>query len=85
MNDGAARLPGEIHPALSRPDNRADGRGRSFEKQARLLVQIFATGQADAVCLARQLPGEPYFPLHAARKLRADVAWPNPYERAKPR
>lgn len=44
--------------------------------------QIIATGQADVVLLARQMLNDPYWPLHAARTLRADVAWPNQYLRA---
>lgn len=46
--------------------------------------QIVATGQADAVLLARQLLRDPYWPLHAACELGADVAWPVQYLRAKP-
>ncbi len=44
---------------------------------------IIATGQADAVFLARQLLRDPYWPLHAARKLGVDVNWPAQYQRAK--
>ncbi len=44
---------------------------------------ILATGQADAVFLARALLRDPYWPLHAARALGADVPWPKQYERAK--
>lgn len=46
--------------------------------------QIVATGLADAVFLAREMLRDPYWPLHAAQKLGADVAWPVQYERAKP-
>ena len=46
---------------------------------------IIRTGQADAVMLARQLLRDPYWPLHAAKALGHDIAWPLPYERAKPR
>jgi 2,4-dienoyl-CoA reductase-like NADH-dependent reductase (Old Yellow Enzyme family) len=46
--------------------------------------QIVATRQADAIFLARELLRDPYWPLHAARKLGVDVAWPVQYERAKP-
>lgn len=46
--------------------------------------QILVTGQADAIFLARALLRDPYWPLHAARRLHADVAWPPQYERAKP-
>jgi 2,4-dienoyl-CoA reductase-like NADH-dependent reductase (Old Yellow Enzyme family) len=46
--------------------------------------QIIATEQADVVLLARELLRDPYWPLHAARKLGVDVNWPGQYERAKP-
>ena len=45
--------------------------------------QIVGTGQADAVCLARELLRSPYWPLRAARELGADVPWPEQYLRAK--
>ncbi len=45
---------------------------------------ILQSGRADLVILARQLLRDPYFPLHAARKLNVDVSWPVQYERAKP-
>ena len=45
---------------------------------------ILVTGQADAVFLARELLRDPYWPLHAAHELRADVEWPVQYARAKP-
>jgi len=45
--------------------------------------QIVATGQADAVSLARELLRDPYWPLHAARELGAEVVWPDQYLRAK--
>ena len=44
---------------------------------------ILVTGQADAVLLARELLRDPYWPLRAARELRADVEWPPQYVRAK--
>ena len=44
---------------------------------------IVATGQADAVLLARELLRDPYWPLHAARELQADIDWPLQYVRAK--
>ena len=47
--------------------------------------QIVGTGQADAVLLAREMLRDPYWPLHAARRLGHDAAWPLPYERAKSR
>ena len=45
--------------------------------------QIVATGQADAVFLARELLRDPHWPLRAARELGVDIAWPNHYARAK--
>jgi 2,4-dienoyl-CoA reductase-like NADH-dependent reductase (Old Yellow Enzyme family) len=45
--------------------------------------QIVANGLADTVFLARELLRDPYWPLHAAKKLGVDVAWPKQYERAK--
>jgi 2,4-dienoyl-CoA reductase-like NADH-dependent reductase (Old Yellow Enzyme family) len=47
--------------------------------------QIVATGQADAVAMARELLRDPYWPLHAARSLDMDLLWPPQYRRAKPR
>jgi len=44
--------------------------------------QIVATGQADAVLLARQMLRDPYWPLHAAKALHVEVPWPNQYLRA---
>ena len=44
---------------------------------------IIASGSADAVLLARQLLRDPYFPLHAARELGVEMAWPDQYARAK--
>jgi 2,4-dienoyl-CoA reductase-like NADH-dependent reductase (Old Yellow Enzyme family) len=44
---------------------------------------ILRTGQADMVLLARQLLRDPYWPLHAAQELRAEVAWPPQYDRAR--
>jgi 2,4-dienoyl-CoA reductase-like NADH-dependent reductase (Old Yellow Enzyme family) len=45
--------------------------------------QIVATGLADAVFLARAMLRDPYWPLHAAKALGVDLAWPVQYERAK--
>jgi 2,4-dienoyl-CoA reductase-like NADH-dependent reductase (Old Yellow Enzyme family) len=43
---------------------------------------ILRTGQADLVILAREFLRDPYWPLHAAAKLRAKVAPPVQYGRA---
>ncbi|MFL6230484.1 MAG: NADH:flavin oxidoreductase/NADH oxidase [Pyrinomonadaceae bacterium] len=45
--------------------------------------QIIASGEADAVFLARALLRDPYWALHAAKALGVDVAYPVQYERAK--
>ena len=45
--------------------------------------EIIASGSADVVMLARELLRDPYWPLHAARTLGAEVKWPPQYERAK--
>lgn len=44
---------------------------------------IVASGQADAVLLAREMLRDPYFPLHVARALDVDVPWPRQYQLAK--
>ncbi|HEY8401266.1 MAG TPA: NADPH dehydrogenase NamA [Cytophagaceae bacterium] len=44
---------------------------------------IIAEEQADLVLLAREFLRDPYFPLHAAIDLEADIPWPVQYERAK--
>ncbi len=46
---------------------------------------IIKEGKADAVFIARELLRDPYFPLRAADELKADVKWPEQYERAKRR
>ncbi len=44
---------------------------------------IVRTNQADVVILAREILRNPYWPLHAARELNAEVEWPVQYLRAK--
>ena len=44
---------------------------------------IVANGRADIVLLAREMLRDPYFPLHAAKELGADVRWPEQYLRAR--
>lgn len=50
--------------------------------EARQAEQIIASGEADAVFLARALLRDPYWPLHAAKELGADAPWPVQYARA---
>ncbi len=45
--------------------------------------QIIRTGEADMVLLARELLRDPYWPLHAAKLVHGEVAWPVQYVRAK--
>ncbi|HEY8793323.1 MAG TPA: NADH:flavin oxidoreductase/NADH oxidase [Gemmatimonadaceae bacterium] len=44
---------------------------------------IVREAKADVVLLAREELRDPYFPLHAAKALGVDVAWPKQYLRAK--
>ena len=43
--------------------------------------EIVALGDADAVCLARALLRDPYWPRHAAKELGVAVKWPDQYLR----
>jgi 2,4-dienoyl-CoA reductase-like NADH-dependent reductase (Old Yellow Enzyme family) len=45
---------------------------------------IIATGQADAVIIAREFLRDPYWPLRAARELGQPISWPIQYLRAAP-
>ena len=45
--------------------------------------KILEEQKADLIIMARQLLRDPYFPLHAAKELGADLKWPLQYERAK--
>jgi 2,4-dienoyl-CoA reductase-like NADH-dependent reductase (Old Yellow Enzyme family) len=45
--------------------------------------QIIEEGRADAVFLGRELLRNPYWPLHAARTLGAEIEWPAAYLRAR--
>jgi 2,4-dienoyl-CoA reductase-like NADH-dependent reductase (Old Yellow Enzyme family) len=44
--------------------------------------EIIASGKADIVLLAREMLRDPYWPLHAARRLGLQPAPPIPYRRA---
>ena len=46
---------------------------------------IIATGQADAVIMAREFLRDPYWPLRAARELEQSISWPVQYLRAAPK
>jgi 2,4-dienoyl-CoA reductase-like NADH-dependent reductase (Old Yellow Enzyme family) len=49
-----------------------------------LAEEIVRNGRADVVAMGRELLRNPYWPLHAARALGYDIAWPKQYQRAKP-
>jgi 2,4-dienoyl-CoA reductase-like NADH-dependent reductase (Old Yellow Enzyme family) len=44
---------------------------------------VVRESKADIVLLAREELRDPYFPLHAAKALGAEIAWPNQYLRAR--
>jgi len=46
-----------------------------------LAEHIVANQHADLVVLGRTLLAEPYWPLRAAKALRAEAHWPHQYER----
>lgn len=45
--------------------------------------EILNNDDADLIIIAREFLRDPYFPLHAAKELGDDIAWPLQYERAK--
>ena len=47
--------------------------------------QIIATGEADAILIAREFLRDPYWPLRAAEELGQSISWPVQYLRAAPR
>jgi len=51
--------------------------------EAQQALDIIASGRADIVLLARELLRDPYWPLHAASALGAEIDWPVQYERAR--
>jgi 2,4-dienoyl-CoA reductase-like NADH-dependent reductase (Old Yellow Enzyme family) len=50
---------------------------------ARQADEIVRSGKADLVLLAREELRDPYFPLHAAKELGAQIEWPKQYLRAR--
>jgi 2,4-dienoyl-CoA reductase-like NADH-dependent reductase (Old Yellow Enzyme family) len=54
-----------------------------FITQPEQAEEIIASKKADAVLLAREFLRDPYWPLHAAKKLNVNVEWPKQYLRAK--
>jgi NADPH2 dehydrogenase len=48
-----------------------------------LAEEALRNGRADLIALGRELLRNPYWPMHAARELDADIEWPSSYLRAK--
>jgi 2,4-dienoyl-CoA reductase-like NADH-dependent reductase (Old Yellow Enzyme family) len=46
--------------------------------------EILREGKADLILFGRELLRNPYFPLHAAKELNAEITWPVQYVRAMP-
>lgn len=72
----------QFSDAIRREADIATG-GVGLITDAHQAEEILEHGKADGVLLARKLLINPYWPLHAARELGVDVAWPNQYARAK--
>lgn len=51
--------------------------------EPKMADEIISMGKADAILLGRELLRDPYWPLHAAKKLGVDIDWPLQYERGK--
>lgn len=80
-----------VYPGYQVPFARAIREGAGIPTAAVGLIttpshadSIVAGGDADAVLLGRELLRNPYWTLDAARTLRADIAWPVQYLRARP-
>lgn len=48
-----------------------------------LAEKTLRNGSADLIALGRELLRNPYWPLHAAKILGEEIAWPEAYQRAK--
>ncbi|MEX2454735.1 MAG: NADH:flavin oxidoreductase/NADH oxidase [Rhodospirillaceae bacterium] len=87
-NDPRQKIP--VHPGYQVPLAEAVRRGAEMATAAVGLLhspdfceEVIANGRADLVVLGRTLLADPYWPLHAARALRAEnFAWPKQYERS---
>ncbi|HVC49486.1 MAG TPA: NADH:flavin oxidoreductase/NADH oxidase [Burkholderiales bacterium] len=54
-----------------------------FITEAEHAEAIVATGEGDVVFLAREALRDPYWALHAAHRLGAEMVWPKQYDRAR--
>jgi len=50
---------------------------------AKQAESILLEGRADLILLGRELLRNPYFPLHSAKELGAEINWPHQYLRSK--
>ena len=51
--------------------------------EPRQAEEILESGKADAIVMARAFLRDPYWPMHAAKELGAEIEWPVQYGRAK--
>jgi 2,4-dienoyl-CoA reductase-like NADH-dependent reductase (Old Yellow Enzyme family) len=87
-NDPRQQIP--IHPGYQVPFAERIRRDAEIATSAVGLLhspdfceEVVANGRADLVVLGRTLLADPYWPVHAASKLRAEnFAWPVQYERS---
>lgn len=87
-NDPRQQIP--IHPGYQVPLAETVKRGAGIATAAVGLLhspdfceEVIANGRADLVVLGRTLLADPYWPMHAAAKLRAEnFSWPVQYERS---
>jgi 2,4-dienoyl-CoA reductase-like NADH-dependent reductase (Old Yellow Enzyme family) len=87
-NDPGQQIP--IHPGYQIPFAAAIKRETGLMTGAVGLIHgaehaeaVIANGDADIVVLGRALLADPYWPLHAAKDLKAaNITWPVQYERA---
>jgi 2,4-dienoyl-CoA reductase-like NADH-dependent reductase (Old Yellow Enzyme family) len=89
-NASAARIP--LGPGYQVPFAAAIRREANIATAAVGLItepqqaeEILVRGDADVIVLARAMLRDPYWPLHAAHALSADVPWPIQYLRGKPK
>ena len=57
--------------------------GLGFITSPEQAEQIISTNQADVVLVGREFLRDPYWTLHSAKVLNADIEWPKQYLRAK--
>ena len=76
-----ARLEGHQPPPLEARHSKIKGKTAEVTNKEQA-DHILRTGQADLVMMAREFQRQPYWPLHAARRVKQDVRTPPQYLRA---